>query len=161
VETKSVDSDKSRRKKQAELSNKAKYLSLLVILTFVVGQVQYTYTSYFCTMLNKFLVSPSIAAANHNDNITDDACDDCQVRIDPASGHLFLEPNCFRVTSLEKSVVDNFVGSPVPDIHFTFTFTSFLSTPPAMETLFQNWATVPSANPPPLDLPTLYNNLRI
>ncbi len=143
------------------MSNRAKYLSLLAMTAFVVGQVQYSYTSYFCTMLNSYVPSPSMALASHHEASEATTCDDCQVDPAPASGHQLVEANCFHVTTAEKSVVDNFVGSTNPDIHFVAAVVSFLPVPLVARTLSSSWASVPSADSPPLDLPTLNCNLRI
>ncbi len=90
-----------------EVKDRMKYLNLLVLVAFAVGQVQYGYVSYFCTMEQKAVQRPtmSMTSPNVSDN---DMCDECQGIIPSQHGQQLLESSCMKVVSMEKRTVDNF-----------------------------------------------------
>jgi hypothetical protein len=140
---------------------KLKYLNLLVLLTFLVGQVQYAYSSYFCTMKNAGI---SAAAADMKMDVPkENSCDECAVMPQsvPPTGQS-LKSNCMERRVEQKMVVDNFTGSQEVVHHFVgnlFTFDNLATIDNRLFTLRHSLFT--STDSPPLDLPTVNSNLRI
>ncbi len=143
-----------------EVNEKVKYLNLLVLLTFLVGQVQFAYASYFCTMKQAPVKSPVMAMASSS-NETDDVCTQCSGVIPPQNRLQLVEGNCIKVVTAEKSVVSSFTDSVKMLSHFVIVF-GFI---PAMNgqhlAISNQLSAINNADPPPLDLPTLNSNLRI
>lgn len=142
------------------MSSRTKYLSLLIVLAFTVGQVQYSYTSYFCTMLNAFVPSQSAALAIHSMQ-HEDGCTECDGTRVSEAGSQVLQPNCFVVNTLQKDVVSTFVGSQNPDLHAATAFAFIVPQPVLRQTGSFNRYFVRTPLSPPLDLPTLNNTLLI
>ena len=140
---------------------KLKYLNLLVLLTFLVGQVQYAYSSYFCTMKNAGV--SAAAAVMKMDGSKENSCDECTATVQHVSlTAQSLKSNCMERRVEQKMVVDNFTGSQQTVEHFVGTF--FIAANPT--TIGNQLFTVHSSlftstDSPPLDLPTLNSNLRI
>ncbi len=143
-----------------EVNEKVKYLNLLVLLTFLVGQVQFAYASYFCTMKQAPVKSPVMAMASSS-NETDDVCTQWSGVIPPQNRLQLVEGNCIKVVTAEKSVVSSFTDSVKMLSHFVIVF-GFI---PAMNgqhlAISNQLSAINNADPPPLDLPTLNSNLRI
>jgi len=143
------------------MNEKIKYLNIFVLLTFLVGQVQYVYSIYFCTMEHKTVQRPTMETSCSTDN-DGDLCEACQGVIPQQHGQQIIETNCIKVISVEKSMVDNFTSLQKYVQHFVSiafignqldALTSQLST--------INYEPLPLTDSPPLDLPTLNSNLRI
>lgn len=143
------------------MNDRTKYLSLLILLTFTVGQVQYGHTTYFCTMLNLFLPSQSAAASMQEQGNRNDACYACQGTTSEVTGNPTIESNCFEVINLNKDVVSSFLGSTVPVVYKVCAFVLTLSQPQVSRSNSRGMFVAPAALSPPLDLPTLNSNLRI
>jgi hypothetical protein len=137
------------------MSNKAKYLSLFVMLTFTVGQVQYAYSSYFCTMTHK-TYGPAMAAGSSGDgSCSPTAC------VTPAHGQQLVDASCMQLRLAEKKVVDSFASPDKAPSHIVAIVAilpgRLFSVEPAT---FITVAIQPCVFPPP-DIPTLNSNLRI
>lgn len=141
------------------MSRKTKYMSLFIVLAFTAGQVQYSYTSYFCTMLHMFLPSRSAALAMHS--MSHDVCTQCDAPLVTQAGNEELVPNCFVVNTIQKDVVSTFVGNSTSEIHAASALALKLPHPIIRYTSVQNEPIVRTALSPPLDLPTLNSNLLI
>ena len=141
-----------------EVNDKAKYLNLLVLLTFLVGHVQYAYASYFCTMKQAPVQSPAMTMTPPS-NQTEDACTQCSDVIPPREGPQFVEGNCIKIVTAEKSVVSSFTDSVKLLNHFVtaYSFVPVLNYQPSAI----NYQLFTHSNSPPLDLPILISNLRI
>jgi hypothetical protein len=140
------------------VNDKIKYLNLFVLLTFLVGQVQYAYASYFCTMKQSPVESPVMMMASTS-NQTADVCTQCSGVIPPQNGPQLIGGNCIKIVTSEKSVVSSFTDSVKLLSHFVtaFSFVPVSSYQPSAVSyqLFRH------SDSPPLDLPTLNSNLRI
>lgn len=147
--------------KKESMNRTTRYMSLAILLTFTVGQVQYGYTSYFCTMLNAFLPSPAAAATIHNQEMNNGACSACQGVTETVSGAQNLEPNCLRIVSIQKDVVASFLGTTSINLHNTVSVAFVMPQMSFSRTNVQGRSTVSPESPPPLDLPTIHSNLRI
>jgi hypothetical protein len=140
---------------------KLKYLNLLVLLTFLVGQVQYVYGFYFCTM-DKATVSASNAEMK-TDNCTEDACGECSAKVQSvSSASQELKSDCMQLHVEKKSVVDNFTSSQKLSPHFIqFTLIGNQAESVSNQLFTLHHSLFTSTDPPPLDLPTVNSNLRI
>ncbi len=139
------------------MNRPAKYLSLAILLTFMVGQVQYSYTSYFCNMLNRYIASPSASLTIHPRQHFD-GCSECQavhVR------NQVLEPNCFQVDTFQKDVVSNFVTPTNFEVHMAVAFVISLPQPVVQQATLHIMSIPRTSLSPPLDLPTLNGSLLI
>ena len=131
------------------------------MLTFVVGQVQLAYSSYFCTMKQMTVKTP-IMAMTSNSDLNEGVCEQCQEVMQPSHGQQLVEANCIKVITTEKSVVSSFSDSQRSIQHFVgvavigdqLSSTGYLPSAIGYQLLAQ-------ADSPPLDLPTLNRNLRI
>ena len=140
------------------MNDKVKYLNLIVLLTFLVGQVQFAYASYFCTMKQAAVKSPVMAMTSPG-NETEDVCAQCSGVIPPQNGLQLVEGNCVKVVTAEKSVVSSFTDSAKLISHFVVAF-NFV--PPSSYQLSAiSHQLLSQSDSPPLDLPTLNSNLRI
>lgn len=143
-----------------EVNDKVKYLNLLVLLTFLVGQVQFAYASYFCMMKQAPVKSPVMAMASSS-NETDDVCTQCSGIIPPQNGLQLVAGNCIKVVTAEKSVVSSFTDSVKMLSHFVIVL-GFIQAINGQHLAISNQLSATNnADPPPLDLPTLNSNLRI
>ncbi len=140
------------------MSNKVKYLNLFVLLTFLVGQVQFAYASYFCTMKQAAVKSPVMEMAS-SANDQGDACAQCSGVIPPQNGLQLVEGNCIKVVTAEKSVVSSFTDSVKLLSHFVIAF-SFVP-PSSYQPPAVHYQLFSRNSSPPLDLPILNSNLRI
>ena len=142
------------------MNDKVKYLNLFVLLTFMVGQVQFAYASYFCTMKQAPVKSPVMAMTSPG-NETDDVCTQCSGVIPPQNGLQLVEGNCIKVVTAEKSVLGSFTVSIKLLNHFV-TVLGFIPTFSVQQSpIINRLSAVSESDSPPLDLPTLNSNLRI
>ncbi len=141
-----------------EVNDKVKYLNLFVLLTFLVGQVQFAYVSYFCTMKQAPVKSAVMAMASSS-NETDVVCTQCSGMIPPQNQQQLAEGNCIKVITAEKSVVSGFTDSVKLLSHFVTTF-SFVPLSSYQPSAAQYQLSSLNSSPP-LDLPILNSNLRI
>ena len=142
------------------MSKTARYLNLLVLSTFLVGQVQYAYSTYFCTMMQQPVSAPVMKM--NMDTATGNACDQCQAVTPTHQGEQLNQGDCVRVNTSQKSTLDNFTDSQRFVQHFVPTafIGNSLSTV-APQLLLTSYHLLPAAASPPLDLPTFNSNLRI
>ncbi len=140
------------------MNDKVKYLNLLVLLTFLVGQVQFAYASYFCTMKQAPVKSPVMAMAPPT-NETEDVCTQCSGMVPPQNEQQLAEGNCIKVVTAEKSVVSGFTDSVKLLSHLVIAF-SFVP-PSSYQPSAVHYQLFSRNSSPPLDLPILNSNLRI
>ena len=143
-----------------EVNDKVKYLNLFVLLTFLVGQVQFAYASYFCTMKQAPVKSPVMAMISPG-NETEDVCAQCSGVILPQHGPQLVEGNCIKVVTAEKSVVSSFTDSVKLLSHIVIVFGSIAAISGQHLAISNRLSAINNADSPPLDLPTLNSNLRI
>lgn len=137
---------------------KSNYLSLLILLPFIVGQVQYAYTSYFCEMTGKIACPPCAPSSMAGSN----DCDECtSVALPDYVGESF-NSDCMQLNIEQKSVVDNFTSSQKVIHHFVVVSAVGLQATAAsgQSQGFSEIVFIPTDSPPP-DLPTLNSSLRI
>lgn len=142
------------------MNERMKYLNLFVLLAFTAGQVQYAYTSYFCTMEHKSVQRPTMTNASVTDN-DGDACEECQGVIPQAHGQQLIESNCIKVIFSEKSTIDSFAEWGKIHSHFEIALGLIQTNVYTKAVSHQSFSVTSSTNSPPLDLPTLNSNLRI
>lgn len=97
-----------------------KFFNIAVTLTFIVGQVQYAYTAYFCNMKNVYVnsikteceVTMSATDQNGHDVNTDSSCEAKGDSSIPSYQGSFAQKitssNCCSFKVISKNVVDNF-----------------------------------------------------
>ncbi|HUI28765.1 MAG TPA: hypothetical protein VLX91_01020 [Candidatus Acidoferrales bacterium] len=140
------------------MPERLKYLNIIVLLTFLVGQVQYAYAWYFCTM-NRAPVS-STSNVMMMDNSNENSCAECGVQ--QVSAEQSLKSNCMQARLQEKSVVDSFTSSQKLVQHFAQSIMLGHVSESFGNQLFPfNHKPFTSTDPPPLDIPTSSGNLRI
>ncbi len=131
-------------------------------LAFVVGQVQYAYVSYFCTMKQMPVSTPAMPMTSTTAEEAVGMCNECQA-VNPFQERLqLLDANCVKVITAEKSVVSNFTDSQRSIQHFLVVAVigdqlSSIGYRPSVI----SYRLFTQVNSPPLDLPTLNSNLRI
>ncbi len=136
-----------------------KYLNILVLLTFLVGQVQYAYASYLCTMKNAPVRSSSMPMAM--DEANSQACDECSTFIQPESGQQIVQSNCVLVHLTDKSTLDNFtsLNKAIPHVVGIIAIVNQQSI--TNHQLSARPSIMRMGDSPPLDLPTFNSSLRI
>jgi hypothetical protein len=146
------------------MKEKIKYLNIVVLLTFLAGQVQYAYTSYFCTMKQVKVSTPSTLACSSMAKEDPGVCVECSVDVKTASQqHVaqLVNRNCIKVITAEKSVISNFTEWAKTADHFTNLFYFLPEENDLRESFAGQMLALSRINSPPLDLPTLNSNLRI
>lgn len=143
------------------MKEKVKYLNLIVLLTFLGGQVEYAYTSLFCTMKGAPVSSPS--AMMKTDDSMPNSCDECTGVAQPvSSASQNLKSGCMQLRLEQKMVVDNFTGTGKALRHFVENFAVVKHVSTIDDQLFTTtYKLFTPTDSPPLDLPTLNSNLRI
>lgn len=143
-----------------KMIGKIKYLNLVVLLTFLVGQIQFVYASYFCTMKNAPMTLSSKLMSK--DDSCCMACAECSNLTQMEQGRQTINGNCMQLRFEQKMVVDNFTDSHNDIQHFVtvaiigdqLSMTNFLAAADGCR-LFNR------IDHPPVDIPTLNSNLRI
>ena len=139
---------------------KVKYLALLVTLTFIVGQVQFAYSSYFCSM--KQVILKHVQTGMTCDAMSGDDMADMGTGVALSlRGQQLAAQNCMQLRLAEKKVVDTFTGSDMPEQHFVGAAVIIQPLEPGIPTSGANPSFICRNPSPPQDLPTLLNNLRI
>lgn len=142
------------------MSRAYKYLNLLVLSTFLVGQVQYAYSTYFCTMMQQPVSAPVMKM--NMDTEAGNACDQCQAVTPTHQSEQLRQGDCVQLTISQKSTLDNFTDSQKSVQHFvSAAFISNSLSTVTTQLLPTSCHLLPIAVSPPLDLPTLNSNLRI
>jgi len=142
------------------VNTRTKYLNALVLLTFLVGQVQYAYSSYFCSMKQTPVKSPIMAMNSLTDN-SNGICRECQSVIPSRLGQLMIGSNCIKVIKAEKSVVSNFTQWAKFNSRVDLAFDLMPAFSNRQSSGASGYKLFTPANSPPIDLPILNNNLRI
>ncbi|HQT92681.1 MAG TPA: hypothetical protein PL001_11720 [Candidatus Kryptobacter bacterium] len=142
------------------MNERMKYLNLLVLLTFLVGQVQYAYASYFCTMMQRPVEAPTMVMSSMTSS-SDNICDECQGVIPPVHGQQLAQGNCVKLIAADKSTVDSFAEWTKYHAQFVSMFNFVNPQVTTQQSAPQGFVSQFSFIPPPLDLPTLNSNLRI
>lgn len=143
-----------------EVNARIKYLNTFILLAFLIGQVQYAYTSYFCTLKHEQVKAPTLTATPVSDN-DGNGCEECQGVIPETHGQQSIESNCIKVVSIEKSTIDNFAEWAKFHNQVVAVFNSIQANDYPQQIGHQSFVVLSPANSPPLDLPTLNSNLRI
>lgn len=140
------------------MSGTKKYLGLLVSIAFVVGQVQYAYAAYYCTMIHRQVDSQSEIAVSPEGRVSDQTCVLCDCTATTSRAQEKYEPDCVRVTVGHKDVVGNFqepsvpnliasgssavlqanIQTPSPALHSTRVVSSLISSSPGISALNNN-----------------------
>lgn len=131
------------------MTERIKYLSFLVLLTFLVGQVQYAYASYFCTMMDAPVSSPTMTMS----------MDDQFAQRE--SGRQTVQASCMQMQLTEKKVVDNFTNTDKSISHFVGVVAVLHSQNEIGQLSNYNFVQFSRTDSPPLDIPTFNSNLRI
>lgn len=140
------------------MKNGTKYLSFLVVLMFVVGQIQYGYTTYFCTMMNEFLPSAPVMLSSQYET---DTCSQCDGVLAAQQSSQTFAPNCFQINSLQKDVISTFTAAGNHDLYVVNVAAPIVIHPQVAQTTLWSLTIAPATSSPPLDLPTFNSNLRI
>ena len=141
------------------MNERTKYLSFLVLLTFLIGQVQYAYASYFCTMKNAPVSSPAMTMSMDDQSPTH--CTECDAFEQPVSGQQILQMNCIQTQLTQKKVVDNFTNTDKSISHFVGIVAVLQSQDEINQLSNDNFVRFSRTDSPPLDIPTFNSNLRI
>lgn len=139
---------------------KLRYLNLAVILAFLIAQVQYACSSYFCTMMQAYVSGPS-TTVNSITHSCEDLCN-CPQRTAPhQGGGEIVEGNCIKTLNLEKSVISSFTD-PAKFCGDVIAAQGFIPTHICTQR-FTSQVSIKftKSGSPPLDLPILNSNLRI
>lgn len=138
-----------------------KFLSHLLILAFLSGQVQYAYTSLFCTHLQKPVGTPSLQVNRTEGNADPDMCEECQGVL-PVRHKQVIEPKgCIEVRSGAKKVVDEFTDWNAPLVPCSSPCYLQPTDASLQLTLLQGNSLVLGEELPPLELPPSNLVLRI
>lgn len=86
----------------------SKYMGLVVSIALVIGQVQYAYAAYYCTMVHHQVSIQTDIAAPHVGHVSDQTCLECDCTGIPFSTQQRYEPDCLRLTIGHKDVVGSF-----------------------------------------------------
>lgn len=86
----------------------ARYLTLLLCLSFLVGQVPYAYATYYCTVEHKAVGMPSKEERSSPKDLSTKICDACQGVLIIHRTEGVAKPNCLRVEKHKKDVTDSF-----------------------------------------------------
>ena len=133
---------------------------MFVLLAFLAGQVQYVYSSSFCTMKSSPVSSCCTEATT--DNLNDGSFNECPGTVQPIPGEQTIKSNCMQVRIEQKLVVDNFTASQKFVAHFIGIspfgdqMLEINNEPSAFVSHVFN-----QTDSPPLDILTLSSNLRI
>lgn len=93
-----------------------KYLGLLVSIALVVGQVQYAYAAYYCTMVHHRVDTQSELAVSQEGHVSNQTCNVCDCTATSPSAQERYEPDCLRVTAGHKDVTNSFQETSLPNI---------------------------------------------
>ena len=141
---------------------KPKIFEILVAVTFLIGQVQYIRTTYFCTEQLRTVNRPSAEMNSFEPMSKNETCDECQGFIPFYHGYELAPTNCIQVHTFTKSIINNFTISDKPilnpaGIAWVQNKLSILSYRPSAISL----AVINCDASPPSDIPIANNNLRI
>ena len=88
-----------------------------MIPAFLVGQVQYACSSYFCTMTQKPVSAPTMTMKLKTHSC-EDLCNCDQKTPPPQNRQDLVGDNCIKIVNYKKSVVSSFTGSAKLIGHF-------------------------------------------
>ncbi len=141
------------------MSRIVKYLNLLVLSTFMIGQVQYAYSTYFCTMMQQQVSAPVMKMNMGTE--AKNTCDQCKAVTPDHQGEQLNQSDCIQSTTLQKSTLDNFTDSQKLVHHFVpAAFISNSLSTVGSQLLLTTYHVLPTPVSPPSDLPILNSNLR-
>ncbi len=143
------------------MSRISTYLNLLILSTFLVGQVQYAYSSYFCTMTQQPVNAPTMKSAPSG--LAPEAfCEKCQAVKPAQNGEQLNQGDCVKVITSEKSTLSSFTDSQKSIQHFApIAFVINELSAISARPLHTTYYLIPTAASPPLDISILNSNLRI
>lgn len=93
------------------------YFVLLLCFSFLAGQVQYSYTTYYCSVEHAEVKEPVVEKAIPAGKLNNRICDECQ------GVEVFYhtvgvsKPSCLKVDRQKKDVVDAFVNEELVQFH--------------------------------------------
>ncbi len=85
-----------------------KYTNALLALALLAGQVQYAYTTYFCTEQHAAVSKPTVMMQSADLSSGSNICDECRGVIPVQHGATLAVPNCIQIATQSKDVVSNF-----------------------------------------------------
>ncbi len=144
------------------MSRLVKYLNLLVLSTFLVGQVQYAYSTYFCTMMQQRVNGPTVHMKSKTSN-SEITCGQSQDVKSISNVVQLIQGDCIKLVTSKKSTLDSFTDlhkSVQHSVPAAIIIGNSLSTV-AIQLLSASHYLLPAAVSPPLDILTLNSNLRI
>ena len=136
------------------------YLNLVVVLAFLVGQVQYSCSLYFCTMMNKRVTSSQTGSTSE----PLPCCCPCNTAQGMSSSeHIqrIVASNCLRLIKSKKKVVSNFTSSGNSFRPIVGNMLSVSLDKSDLRSFTQGHLSIIDNKPPPLDLPIFNRILRI
>ncbi len=141
------------------MNERIKYLNILVLLIFLVGQVQYAYASYFCTMKNAETSSPTMTMSTDDESTVQFT--ERNGFAQPVSSQQIVQASCMQVQLTEKKVVDNFTNTDKSFSHFVGIVAVLQSQDEISQLSNNNFVQFSRTDSPPLDITTFNSNLRI
>lgn len=100
-----------------------RYAHALLALALLAGQVQYAYTTYFCTEQHAAVSKPTIKMQSADRSSGSTICDECCGVIPVHHGAALATLNCIQITTHTKSVVSSFTSTEeVVSYHATSRF---------------------------------------
>ena len=139
-----------------------KYVNLLLTLALLAGQVQYVYTTYFCTEQHSPISRPAVEMRSADMSSGSTICDECRGVIPVQHGATLASANCIQITTHSKSVVSSFTISDKPLSHFEVgkvSFSRYTSSPSQHSGIRVHLLN--ATDSPPLPLHVLNLNFRI
>ncbi len=131
-----------------------------MIPAFLVGQVQYACSSYFCTMMQRPVSAPAMTMDSKARSCED--LSNCTHRIAlPQYGLQLVENNCIKVVTSKKSVVSSFTDSAKLIGHFVTVLASIPALNGDQSAIGNPLIATNNAASPPQGLHILNCNLRI
>ncbi len=143
------------------MSKTVKYLNLLVLLTFLVGQVQYAYSVYFCTMLQAPVPAPTMKMSSAEVG-WGNTCDHCSSATQTLEGEQLAQVDCVRLITSQKSTLGSFTESQKLIQHImSVSFVGNRLLALIEKPLSTTCSLIPTTSSPPSDISIFDSNLRI
>ena len=97
---------------------KGKSIYALLVLALIAGQIQYAYSTCFCTDRRAPVTRPEAVMQSPGMPSGSIICDECRGMIPLQHGVSLESPNCVRITMHTKSVVSSFTNFETFSGHF-------------------------------------------
>lgn len=134
---------------------------MFISLLLLAGQVQYSYTTYFCTMEHKPVKQPTVAGEVSEHALSNKICDACQGVIVVYHTEGVAKRNCIRVETYRKNVVDSFAETGSALSHIFAAVATCSCNPGEQAGTSHGLLLMPRCASPPGDISILNSNLRI